>query len=462
MKKQKRVLLTSIIIVILIIISVFVSYIYLKISPDLQRLKEETYDTVFMSMYPIDNYQEEDYNIYRGMITVKCNYEMPNAKMMRFYMNQINKSPNIVSTVYLGIDPYKTNNEEVVSMIQENPAVMYEIILFHPQIQYWTDMNENQCDKVLNEYRAFYESVCGLPNARVYFFGEEWLVCNPLNYDKEHCTNVEVSLHLMCVSDYKHEYLLTQDNIQDTMDNMRKLISKYRDEPRTYADGSGYDIVFLGDSIFGNYVDSTSIPGVVSGLVDATTYNCSMDGLSATTVKGKELSANVTTDALITGDLTALPQEHHIYDDTYNFVNREDNKKVMFVINFGLNDYFEGCPLYGEDEYDEGCFEGAMRNIIKKIREAYPDAEIIVCTPNFTLHCDYGEGIQGENGGTLKDYADVIIKVAEDMDVEVLDNYNELPISEENWNELLSDGAHFNEKGRFLVGNRIAQRISEL
>ncbi|MBQ7766622.1 MAG: SGNH/GDSL hydrolase family protein [Lachnospiraceae bacterium] len=457
MKRQRSVWFASVLTIILIIVLVFIIYVYLQVRPDLKRLAGETYDTVFMSMYPIDNYYEEDYKTYRGMTTVKCEYEIPNTKMMQLYMRQINNSSNAVTTIYLGVDPQKTNNADIAQMIQENPTIMYEIVLFHPQIQYWTSMNETECGKVIDKYQKFYESVYTLPNARVYFFGnEEWLVCNPANYEAENLTNISVSLRLMCVSDYKHKYLLQPEKVQDCMDDMRQLISTYRDEPIVYADGSGYDIVFLGDSIFGNYTDSMSIPGVVNGLTNANTYNCSIGGQCATTVWGRFLSANVVADALITGDLSALPKEHHIYEDCYNFVNRDGNRKVMFIINLGLNDYFEGCALCGDDEKS---FEGAMRSIIQKIREAYPDAEIVICTPNFTIQCDYGRQIMGENGGVLKDYADIINKVAEEMDIDVIDNYNELPISEENWNELLSDGCHFNEEGRFLFGSKIAQKI---
>ena len=54
-----------------------------------------------------------------------------------------------------------------------------------------------------------------------------------------------------------------------------------------------------------------------------------------------------------------------------------------------------------------------------------------------------------------------ILGVAREMKLEVLDNYHELPITEENWASWLSDGCHVNERGYFLIGTRIAERIPQ-
>lgn len=458
-KKNIKFIISALLLIFIFILILFIRD-WLKIKPDFQRLGNESYDTVFMSMYPIDNYQEEDYLYYRGMNTVKCTYQIPNSKVLRLYMNKINKSGNTVTTVYLGIDPELTDNEDIIKMINANPSISYEIVLPHPRIDYWTNMEQSKCDEILDRYQTFAENIYSLPNARVYFFGSsEWLVCNPINYEEVNITDLSTSLLIMCSSDYKHSYLLKEDNIKDSINDMRQLITLYREHAITYPDGSNYDIVFLGDSIFGNDTDNTSIPQVVNSLTGATVYNCSIGGKSATTLSHDPLSANIILDSLISGDLSYLPQDHHLYTDTYNFVNRESKDNLIFVINYGLNDYFNGCPLTGADNYDEHSFEGALRNIISKIQKAYPDALIILCTPNFTIAYDYGNGIQGENAGTLKDYADAILKLAEETNTEVLDNYNELYITEDNWQELLTDGYHFNEQGRFLIGSRIAQQI---
>ena len=131
----------------------------------------------------------------------------------------------------------------------------------------------------------------------------------------------------------------------------------------------------------------------------------------------------------------------------------------MFVINYGLNDYYNGAALVSEDPYDISTYGGALRGGIQKLKEAYPDAQIVLMTPNFTTYFDYGQGRNSEEGGMLEDYAKLALEVAKEQQIEVLDNYHELPITKENWKDYQDDGCHLNERGRFLLGSRIAKMI---
>lgn len=102
--------------IILIVLAVFLCLgicLRMKVKPDFEQLKSETYDTVFVSMYPIDYYEEEDYAYFRGMNLLKCQYIVPNSKILKCYMDQIVKSENPVTTIYLGIDPVKTDKEDI-------------------------------------------------------------------------------------------------------------------------------------------------------------------------------------------------------------------------------------------------------------------------------------------------------------------------------------------------------------
>ena len=83
----------------------------------------------------------------------------------------------------------------------------------------------------------------------------------------------------------------------------------------------------------------------------------------------------------------------------------------------------------------------------------------MLLTPNKTIEFEGGEEIRSEVGGKLQDYADAVMTLADELDVEVLDNFHELPIDKEKHWELLEDGTHPNEQGRFLMGVRIAESI---
>ena len=121
-----------------------------------------------------------------------------------------------------------------------------------------------------------------------------------------------------------------------------------------------------------------------------------------------------------------------------------------------MNDYFEGLPISTEDVYDISGYTGAIRTAVNALQEAYPEAGILLITPNQTIEFDYGNEIRSEQGGKLQEYADALLVLADEMNVKVLDNYRQLPIDMERHWELLADGTHPNAQGRFLMGKLIA------
>lgn len=463
MSKKKRLLFIAVGIALAVILAgaIFLFIHYQKIQKDFRSMENEVWDSLFLSMYPVDAYEEEDFYYYRGLQILPAEYSIPNGKVMRWYMKHAVECNEEISTVYLGIDPERTAKEDIVILIQENPQIRFEILIAHPKMDYWLDKSRTQCDKALETYQIFAEWVIGLPNAGTYFYGdEEWLVCNEGNYTDTFTTNKEVSLFLMCNSDYLHSYMLTQDNVAAEMQNMRNLIEKYRETGVAYPECGDYDIVFLGDSIIGNYTDSMSVPEVVKTLTGAGVYNCGYGGRSAALGKKDDLSMDMIAQAIIEEDIKGIPADTQVYAGLEAFFKREEtDKKLMFVINYGLNDFFNGYPVQGSDAYDHYSYTGALRAGVTALKKAYPEAEILLMTPNFTVYYDYGEAVQSAKGGTLKEYAEAVISLGEELDVKVLDNFHELPINRDNFEEYLSDGCHLNERGRFLLGSRISEQI---
>ena len=466
MNRKKRILIGIIGVsgTLFLLAGIVFSVLYGKYVKDIIGLRAKEYDTVFLSMYPIEEYEESDYEFYRGMKLVKSEEVIKNTKIMDIYMEAVTATDNVIKTVYLGIDPMNADVADIFHMTLSNPEIIFEIVLAYPNMEYWLSMDEASSLSTWETYRELAGNILGLENVRVYFFGnEEWLLCNPQNYLDTFRTNPAVSLLLMCNTDYQHNNILNVENFHPRFNKAWELIEQYRREPVSYVDASDVEIIFIGDSVFGNYTNSLSVPGVVNGLTNATVYNCGYGGRSAALSKKTTLSASRIAECFVQKDLGEIPVDQQIYAGLKAYFDENDHdKKMIFVFNYGLNDFFDGLPVTTEDPYDEKSYIGSLRKAVTTLQTAYPEAEIILLTPNKTIEFNWGEGIQSEVGGKLEDYVNALQKLGDELDVYVLDNYREIPIILEKHWELLADGTHPNEQGRFMMGRNLSKKLEEV
>ena len=241
-----------------------------------------------------------------------------------------------------------------------------------------------------------------------------------------------------------------------------------------------YDVVFLGDSVYGLCRDETSI---AAKLQDKTGLKCYNGGLGGT-VLGRaddERRQGYTKDSISAAGLVrsfavkdfGVQRTVHIresatdyFEDTLGDLGQIDFDQVKILfIGSGLNDYHSGNPIESTADpynpYDEYTYCGAIRSIVKELREAYPELRIIFITPPYTwytipeLTCEeYDLG-----GGVLEDYVNAEIGLCQALDVEVTDIYHDY-YPHETWDDLYlytDDGLHPNEAGR----EKIAQTIAE-
>lgn len=241
-----------------------------------------------------------------------------------------------------------------------------------------------------------------------------------------------------------------------------------------------YDVVFLGDSVYGLCRDETSI---AAKLQDKTGLKCYNGGLGGTVLgrADEERRLGYTKDSISAAGLVrsfavkdfGVQRTVHIresatdyFEDTLGDLGQIDFTQVKILfIGSGLNDYHSGNPIESTADpynpYDEYTYCGAIRSIVKELREAYPDLRIIFITPPYTwytipeLTCEeYDLG-----GGVLEDYVNAEIGLCQALDVEVIDIYHDY-YPHETWDDLYlytDDGLHPNEAGR----EKIAQTIAE-
>ncbi len=429
---------------------------------DYRRIASEEYDTVLLSMFPADSYREEEFAYYRGMTLFKASSLIPDISVMEKYMERVAKSGNTVTTAYLGIRPDKADPRKVQTLAGRYPSTVFEIILSCPSAEYWQSLSEEEYAQILSSYQIFLSAVPDISEANFYFFGaEEWLVGNPGNYDDQWTTAESVSTTIMLNSDRDHEYLVTEKNAASLCGALEELTGRLRRTPESFPDLSEYCVVFFGDSVIGNFTDSTSIPGVVAGFSGARVFNCGLGGDSAALGPESPASLSVVADAFSRGDLSGLPENTQVYRGMSSYLETApDWRKLYFVINYGINDYFTGCPVdSAQNPKDILTYAGAIRTAVDTLRSRFPEAGIILCAPNYCYYFLEGEEPHGEGGHVLTDYVEAVCALSRELDTGLLDTYHQFDVGLHNWQQYLPDQVHPNAAFRYLIGKKLLELI---
>ena len=426
---------------------------------DFQRISYEIYDSVFLSMFSIENYAESDFTDYVGTTVLKTDNVLPDFSGIERYLRHIEESENLVSTVYLGLCPEKVSVRELSALMQRYPSISFEIILPFPSASYWKKLSEEEFTQLLAAYETFLTDAGQFPDTKFYFLSaEDWLINNPTNYVNDYDCS-EFVVHKMFLYTFcDNAFRITSENADKLRLQTRDVLTAVRENAPTYPDFSEYDIVFWGDSIIGNYTGSLSIPGVINGLTGAAVYNCGYGGTSASLGPETSVSLPGIVKAFFEKDLSEIPTETQIYEGFLSYINAPHiDKKTCYVIHYGINDYFRGHPISSDDPLDITTYAGAIRNAVACIKENSPDSQIILCTP---IYCGYATDESDEPGIIhLQEYVDAVFALAEELDVDVLDNFYAMGVNSSNYEEYLLDMVHPNEKYRFMIAQKVIESI---
>lgn len=239
-------------------------------------------------------------------------------------------------------------------------------------------------------------------------------------------------------------------------------------------------VVMLGDSIFGQVRDESSVSEQLSVLLEWEVYNGALGGtcFSCLDREGRlaytkdslsfaGISQAVALDDFGMQQATIVRESATEYFseviDTLELINFSGVD--ILLVQYGVNDYHAGAVLENpEDPYDRHTFGGALRSALSMWQEACPDVRIILLTPTYSWYPYTDETCEEMNagGGILEDYVDRELQIAEEMDVEILDVYHNFYPHEawEDWMLYTRDGLHPNEAGRQLLAETIAEYLN--
>jgi len=244
---------------------------------------------------------------------------------------------------------------------------------------------------------------------------------------------------------------------------------------------SDQTIVFLGDSITGNYQEQdgslASIPYLVAQTTGATTYNAAFGGCGMTERATDAYGAfHLPALARAIASLDFSPQKSALSQVAIpNAATHLQTLKEMdwqsvdtIVIAYGTNDFTASVPISGRDPYSVNTLQGSLRWSIRTIHRAYPHIRFVLCSvmPRFhisgTEAAGYTYSAIGTNllGATLADYADAIEEVAASGNHLFADWYH-CGINAENAGDYFSssDGIHPLLSGREKAVEAILQAL---
>lgn len=244
-------------------------------------------------------------------------------------------------------------------------------------------------------------------------------------------------------------------------------------------------VMVMGDSIFGESRDETSVSACLGDALGEYVFNGSLGGTTMARIDTNGdlgytkdcLSMQAYALSIATKDFgpqqTVFAREAatEYFSVAINMIETVDfdNLEVLFI-EHGINDYHAGVPIENpKDAYDVYSFTGAIRSTIATLKKAYPDLNIVLVTPTYSWYfTDTTKQITCEEynlgGGVLEEYVNAELEVAKEMGVDVIDHYHDFYPHErkEDWKIYTRDGLHPNEAGRKLIAASLYQYLQNM
>ncbi|MCR5511183.1 MAG: SGNH/GDSL hydrolase family protein [Lachnospiraceae bacterium] len=237
-----------------------------------------------------------------------------------------------------------------------------------------------------------------------------------------------------------------------------------------------FQIVFIGDSIFDAVRDETGIARMVGAELGADIYNLAIGGTSAGVTREKSVNFDTWTEPNFTGIVYAMEGKvaRSILDGYKSgevMSGLNPSKTDYFIIQYGTNDFLSYIPIGAPDIAGQYYFyySSAMLMGIRELKDNYPDATIIICTPYYEQFWSadrtrfIGDIHSVNNGyGTLLDYINCARDIAAAEGCECLNMYDLMAIDTYNVEKMTEDGIHPNQEARVKYASILIDKIREL
>ena len=463
--KEKQNVLRIVLPVMALVLSLLLclaAYFCLSYRKNAELLATGSYNAVFLSTFPIETFQAEDFSHFRGDQVVMVQTKSSDFRVIRRYLSKVLESGNCVRVIYLGIDPEVITARDILEWKAAFPDTQFEILPKWRSLTQW--VRESDDSSALASYRSLVEGLMEVENLRVFsFFAQPWIIADPESYVKGTLLTESIAHLVYLYTDELHGADFSPELIEPVFAGLEHLIRDEKAGRNADPDLSDWDMVFFGDSVIGNYNDYHAITQLVSHFSGARTYNCGQGGSTASTKTLDIPDLGEVVEAYLTGDLSSLPEGSQVYSGlSQRLADERDGtaqgRRLLFVLHYGINDYIQAHPLRGQDPMDPETFTGALRSSINKIRSARPDARILLIVPNTLIYLNNGEEPTGFMGSSYALYQEAVSQIAEEYGLLLLDDSK--IVSGPGIRGLLSDEIHPNENGRYLITRALLSLLS--
>ncbi|MCR4896383.1 MAG: hypothetical protein K5891_06365 [Lachnospiraceae bacterium] len=431
---------------------------------DLAGLESSEYNGIYVSCAGDVTVSSQWFTDYLGLATYVCQGKADRLKTLLRCLNAAYASDNRITHVFLDLDPAfllheKKDPEAAAKRMADlltpyftaHPDVLYQIrIPAHP-LSYWQGLADPEA--VTACYALAAEYFCAQPNAILYFYGDEdWVL-----YGEDQFADPETgALQGRLGEKY---FLYTFADRQRTVSaaemagKCEKILAAAA-SPKTYPDLSGTAVVCIGDSIFGNYTDTASITSIMKSLSGCSAYNCAVGGATAAANGSYGHDLPSLTAMVGRGD-TSVRQD---FADAQADIL--DGGPLVFVIEFGINDYFNGFAPESSDPADPSTTAGSLRNVITELSSAHPEARILLMVPGYISMFENGYAPSDESRSwVLEDYRKVVRALGNELGCTVLEQQSAEGLTQDSFPYYAEDDVHYNERGRFLMAETLLKTI---
>ena len=379
------------------------------------------------------------------------------------------------SRLLLGLDPYaiylqscsndnlyRENLEFITDIANNHPYTLIYVYLPEDNAAKWNSLSPEEKEKARISYIMMTRLFTEFPNIWVYYHSsDEWILFSESirSGTANGAIREDVIDHLMVsdISDLDITYMLNSSNVNETIDDVITLSGKYDETRLSYADLSDKKVVFLGDSVIGNYRNETSIPAFFADMTGAETYNLGIGGISGTGINDPSTTLG-TAFAFITGN-TSLDEfdrkcrgmaSYNSFRLVGNDIRGTDGSGYIFVIEYGLNDYFNGVSV--------NEFSDSMKDAVRYIKNAYPEARILMLSPGYVGAFNNGTTINSDEGSVLSEYRTAVEEIANSCHCDLLSLTDDFGFTQDEiYSYLLADAVHYSEIGRYRIARVMAR-----